>query len=379
MKNILFFAVAIVIIGGIIFLRFGSKNSDKNSDKNNDKDIEIIPISHATAVLKWDNTVIYSDPIYGSDKFKSQPSPDIVFVTHEHGDHFDLETLQSVLTPDTTFVLPESVAEKLPEGFPFSPIIMKNGDSVKHGEFTITAVPSYNIREEALERHPKGRDNGYVIKHNGIKVYFSGDSEDTSEMRALYDIDIAFIAMNLPYTMGVESAADAVLEFKPKKVYPYHFRTPEGFSDVKKFKELVNKGDKDIEVILLNWYEEMAGDDAMKAEGDSIKKEDSSMKQENSNKNMEKKEVVVEISGKNFEFNVKEIKVSKGDKVVINFISESGLHDFVVDEFGAATERVNSGEKSSVTFVADKPGKYEYYCSVGKHRANGMVGALIVQ
>ena len=110
------------------------------------------------------------------------------------------------------------------------------------------------MREDALERHPKGRDNGYVLEKNGERVYFSGDSEGTPEMRSLENIDLAFVAMNLPYTVGVEAAADAVLAFQPKKVYPYHYRTPEGFSDVELFKRLVEKGNQGIEVIQLDWY-----------------------------------------------------------------------------------------------------------------------------
>jgi L-ascorbate metabolism protein UlaG (beta-lactamase superfamily) len=112
----------------------------------------------------------------------------------------------------------------------------------------------YNLREEALQFHKKGRGNGYVIELAGQRIYISGDTEDIPEMRKLQEIDKAFVCMNLPYTMPVESAADAVLDFKPKKVYPYHYRGQGGLSDVQKFKTLVNTGNSDIEVIQLNWY-----------------------------------------------------------------------------------------------------------------------------
>ena len=112
----------------------------------------------------------------------------------------------------------------------------------------------YNLREEALKFHTKGRGNGYVFSIDNQRIYFSGDTEDIPEMRALKNIDKAFVCMNLPYTMTVESAADAVLEFKPKEVYPYHYRGTVGLSDVAKFKSLVNKGNAEIKVVQLDWY-----------------------------------------------------------------------------------------------------------------------------
>ena len=112
----------------------------------------------------------------------------------------------------------------------------------------------YNLREEALKFHTKGRGNGYVLTINEERIYFSGDTEDIPEMRNLKNIDKAFVCMNLPYTMTVESAADAVLAFKPKQVYPYHYRGTQGLSDVAKFKKIVNEKDTSIEVVQWNWY-----------------------------------------------------------------------------------------------------------------------------
>ena len=112
----------------------------------------------------------------------------------------------------------------------------------------------YNLREEALKFHSKGRGNGYIITLGEERLYFSGDTEDIPEMRALKNIDKAFVCMNLPYTMTVASAASAVLEFKPKQIYPYHYRGTEGLSDVSQFKEIVNAGDDTIEVVQLDWY-----------------------------------------------------------------------------------------------------------------------------
>ena len=120
--------------------------------------------------------------------------------------------------------------------------------------FTITAVPAYNVSADQEKYHPKGRDNGYVVEKDGVRVYIAGDTSGTPEMRALKNIDIAFVPMNLPYTMTVEEASNAVLEFKPKQVWPYHYREGDGFSDVQHFKDLVNKGNPNIEVVLGKWY-----------------------------------------------------------------------------------------------------------------------------
>ena len=112
----------------------------------------------------------------------------------------------------------------------------------------------YNLREEALKFHTKGRGNGYVLAINNERIYISGDTEDIPEMRNLKNIDKAFVCMNLPYTMTVKSAASAVLDFKPKTVFPYHYRGTDGLSDVNLFKTIVNDSIKSIKVELLNWY-----------------------------------------------------------------------------------------------------------------------------
>ena len=132
--------------------------------------------------------------------------------------------------------------------------VLNNGDKKERYGITVEAIPMYNLREEASKFHEKGRGNGYVLNIDNQRLYFSGDTEDISEMRALKNIDKAFICMNLPYTMTPESAADAVLEFKPKQVYPYHYRGRPDVSDVTQFKELVNAENSNIEVIQLDWY-----------------------------------------------------------------------------------------------------------------------------
>ncbi|MCB0438528.1 MAG: MBL fold metallo-hydrolase [Mangrovimonas sp.] len=221
-------------------------------------DIKITPISHATLVLEYDKTVIYVDPVGGAEAFEGMPKPKIVLVTDIHGDHFDLNTLKAINMPNMTIVVPKTVAAQVPDSLGLNLAVMSNGQdiSLKNSmmDVAIEAIPMYNLREEALKFHEKGRGNGYILTLGGERVYISGDTEDIPEMRNLENIDIAFVCMNLPYTMTVESAASAVLDFKPKKVYPYHYRGTEGLSDVGKFKTLVNEGDSSIDVIQLDWY-----------------------------------------------------------------------------------------------------------------------------
>jgi len=216
--------------------------------------IDITPIEHATMVLQWDDTVLYVDPVGGAEAFEGQPEPNMILVTDIHGDHLNAETLQAVLTDNTTLIAPQAVADKLPKALQDRVQVMNNGESAMHADIAVEAIPMYNLREEALKFHKKGRGNGYILEKDGKRVYISGDTEDIPEMRNLTDIDIAFVCMNLPYTMPVDKAAEAVLAFKPTVVYPYHYRGTEGLSDVSKFKDLVNKGDESITVKQLDWY-----------------------------------------------------------------------------------------------------------------------------
>lgn len=212
------------------------------------------PVQHASMVLYAGNKAIYIDPIGGASAYSSFNKPDFILVTDIHGDHMDPKTIDSLKTDLTVIVAPEAVAEKLSMKDTSKLKILDNGTETKHEGVTIAAIPMYNLPEAADSRHTKGRGNGYVITFGGKRIYISGDTEDIPEMRQLKNIDVAFVCMNLPYTMDVNQAASAVLEFKPKIVYPYHFRGQGGFSDVNVFKETVNKSDKGIDVRLRNWY-----------------------------------------------------------------------------------------------------------------------------
>ncbi|EAS18564.1 putative metal-dependent hydrolase [Flavobacteria bacterium BBFL7] len=215
--------------------------------------IEIMPISHATFAMKWDDKVFYIDPVGGIEAFKNMPEEDVILITDIHSDHLNLETLNGIRSEGSLLIVPEAVNEKIKEDQSDAEVI-HNDQSTSFDGFKVTAIPMYNLTEERLKFHEKGRGNGYVIEKNDYKVYISGDTEDIPEMRALQGIDKAFVCMNLPYTMTVESAADAVLDFAPVEVYPYHYRGTEGKADVIKFKKLVNTGNSDIQVNQLEWY-----------------------------------------------------------------------------------------------------------------------------
>lgn len=222
--------------------------------------LAVQPIEHATAVLTYGDKTIHLDPTGGAAAFADFPFPDLILITDIHGDHFDPETLAVLDTDDNELIAPQAVADKLPEAWKSRTTVLANGESVEKMGLTIEAVPMYNLRTEALKFHPKGRGNGYVITAGDQRYYFSGDTEDTPELRALEDIDVAYVCMNLPYTMPVDAAASGVLEMAPKKVIPYHYRGTEGLSDTERFKELVNQGNPDIEVDLVDWYPADAGE-----------------------------------------------------------------------------------------------------------------------
>ncbi len=212
-------------------------------------DIVIHPINHATLALNWNGVTIYVDPVGGAKKFEGLPKPNLMLVTDVHGDHLNGETLAAVAEAETAIVVPAAVALQLPPTLRPRATVLANGQSKTVAGILIEAVPMYNLTAERLKFHEKGRGNGYVLTLGGKRLYFSGDTEDIPEMRALKNIDAAFVCMNLPYTMTVDQAASAVREFRPKTVYPYHYRG----SDLEKFKQLVGT-DRGIDVRLRDWY-----------------------------------------------------------------------------------------------------------------------------
>ena len=215
--------------------------------------LTIQPVQHASLVLTVKGITIYADP-NGADNFKGLAAPGIILITDIHGDHFDVKTIEALKTATTILVVPQVVADKLPPADKDHLVVLKNGDNSTQSGISIKAIPMYNLPESPTAMHTKGRGNGYVLGIGGKNIYLSGDTQGIPEMRSLKDIDVAFVCMNLPYTMDIKEAADAVLAFKPKIVYPYHYRGQGGLSDVNGFKSLVDAGNQKIDVRLRNWY-----------------------------------------------------------------------------------------------------------------------------
>lgn len=233
-------------------ISFGAFSQDMIPAKNGD--ITINPITHGTLVLEHHDQVIYVDPYGGAAAFAGQKKPTMVLITDIHGDHLNQETLDGLDLSGATIIVPQAVADILKAGTGKAIEIIGNGESKTYNGVGLKAIPMYNLPESADAPHTKGRGNGYVLALGGKHVYISGDTEDIQEMRALKNIDVAFVCMNLPYTMEVDQAASAVAEFKPTMVYPYHYRGTNGLSDIEKFKTLVNAAAPNIDVRLRNWY-----------------------------------------------------------------------------------------------------------------------------
>ena len=220
-------------------------------------EIKIQPLMHASMHLSWKEQSILIDPYKNENYYKNISSPELILITDIHGDHLNIESLKNINIEKTQFVVPQAVANILRENGFTKIQELSNGSRTNINGMEIAAIPMYNLPQEEKSKHPKGRGNGYIITLGNQKVYLSGDTEDIAEMRQLQNIDIAFVCMNLPYTMDVEAAASAVLDFKPKLVFPYHYRGGGGkFSDIHKFKELVNASNEEIEVRLVDWYQQ---------------------------------------------------------------------------------------------------------------------------
>ncbi len=216
--------------------------------------LNVQPVFHGALVLEWNHLSIYVDPYGGAERYRGMSAPDIILITDIHPDHLDTATLGKIETGKATFIVPQAVADQLPARYKEKTVVLNNGKSINEKAVIVSALPMYNLPEEPESKHPKGRGNGYLLNLGGKTIYISGDTEDIPEMRSLRNIDLAFVCMNLPYTMDINQAASAVLEFKPDIVYPYHYRGKDGLSDTQAFKKLVEASNPKIEVRLRNWY-----------------------------------------------------------------------------------------------------------------------------
>ena len=214
--------------------------------------VTVHPVHHASIVLETPKGVIYVDPVGDLSEYDGFPDADLVLVTHEHGDHYNAEVLGAVVKDKTALITNPAVHDMLTEALKSKAQSLANGDSASWEQVAIEAIPAYNMTEERKNFHPEGRDNGYVLTLGDFRIYVSGDTEDVPAMRALENIDLAFVCMNLPFTMSAEAAADAVREFAPTYVYPYHYRGRDGGTqDPAAFAEMV--GDA-AQVQMGGWY-----------------------------------------------------------------------------------------------------------------------------
>ena len=249
-----FIATASAIAGTVTLLPYVVRAAGHGGDvfEASGGNITVHPVNHASVVLETPAGTIYIDPVGDASAYGGFPAPDLILVTHEHGDHYKADTLAAIAGENTVLITNPAVFAMLPDGLKAKASEIANGGSSAFNGVSIEAIPAYNTTEDRLNFHPKGRDNGYVLGFDGLRVYVSGDTEDIPEMRALTGVDVAFVCMNLPFTMDINQAASAVAEFKPKYVYPYHYRGRDGGTqDPEAFAKLV--GDA-VEVKLGNWY-----------------------------------------------------------------------------------------------------------------------------
>lgn len=207
--------------------------------------VTITPVTHGTVILEIQGKTWWVDPWSNAD-LSSLPKADVILITDVHGDHMDPKAIEQVSKPSTVIVAPAAVAQTVT-----SAKTLANGQSMTLEGVKIEAIPMYNLQrgpEPGKLFHDKGRGNGYVLNIGGKRIYFSGDTEATAEMKALESIDVAFVCMNLPYTMPPDEAAAGVAAFAPKVVYPYHYRG----SDLAVFQSAL--AGKPIEVRLRDWY-----------------------------------------------------------------------------------------------------------------------------
>ncbi len=236
--------LSVILLLGIIGLNPAGNDFTSDVFETSAGDLKIVFVGHGTLMFEFDGKVIHIDPTMREADYAELPDADLILVTHQHGDHLDMAAIKHIRKADCPVVMTQTCMDQL-ENFEGG-IIMKNGDNETVSGIPVEAVPAYNIehtRSNGNAFHPKGEGNGYVLTLGGKRVLIGGDTENVPEIKALKDIDIAFLPMNLPYTMTPEMVADAARAMQPVILYPYHF----GQTDPEKLVELL-KDEKNIEV-----------------------------------------------------------------------------------------------------------------------------------
>ena len=239
------FALSFMVFFFIVSAGLAEQKLETDVIKTQGGDIEITFIGHGTLMLTYNGKVFHVDPWSKLADYSKFPKADFIVITHEHQDHLDVDTINKIQNKDTVMVSNEKSHQKLPQSQ-----VMKNGERKELNGVLIEAVPAYNMvhmRKPGEPYHPQGSGNGYIFTFGDKRVYVAGDTENTPEMKKLKNIDVAFLPMNLPYTMTPEMVADAAKAFKPKVLYPYHT----GDTDLSKLTGLM-KGTKDVEIRLRN-------------------------------------------------------------------------------------------------------------------------------
>ncbi len=212
--------------------------------KTSEGNLEMFFIGHGTLMFKFNDLVIHIDPVMREADYSSMPDADLVLVTHEHGDHLDMTALSHIMKENTRLVMTDRCLEQL-EGVQAT--VFRNGDSGTIHGIAIRAIPAYNLvhkRSNGSPFHPKGIGNGYILSFGDTHVLIGGDTENIPEYKDLgLDLAVAFLPMNLPYTMTPEMVADAAKTLHAKILYPYHF----GETDTQELVSLL-KNEKGIEV-----------------------------------------------------------------------------------------------------------------------------------
>lgn len=205
-----------------------ASNAEDTFKTPSGKEVKIDCIKHGTLMIEYNSQYIYIDPVIQQPPktdYTLYPKADVILVTHEHADHLDPQAIEILSKPEIQLILNKSSEEKLGRG-----TVMENGDELTLANgIKIEAVPAYNITEEHLQFHPKGRDNGYILTLDGLRIYIAGDTEDIPEANRIKNIDAAFLPCNQPYTMTPEQLARMAKIINPKVLYPYHYgNTPIG-------------------------------------------------------------------------------------------------------------------------------------------------------
>ncbi|MDH7502129.1 MAG: MBL fold metallo-hydrolase [Verrucomicrobiota bacterium] len=220
--------------------------------QSDDGDIVIHPVNHASVVIAWKDRVVSIDPV-NSAYYKALPKANLVLITHGHSDHLDAAAITENIATNGVIGAPVAVYNNLTASLKKTACVLTNGTRTNLADILVEAVPAYNTNSSPF--HPRGTGNGYVLELGRRRIYVSGDTHTTPEMCALQNIDVAFLAMNQPYTMTIAMAVNAVRQFRPRIVYPYHYRPGSGYpsTDLASFKRQV-LADPGIEVRLRRWY-----------------------------------------------------------------------------------------------------------------------------